>query len=72
MYIVIKEKTINIFKVKIFRLLPLLIHNISLYKFCFESHIRLNSLEQGTSSFKVQVVQGSTFGNILTTMITLK
>ena len=72
MYIVIKEKTNNIFKVKIFRLLPLSILNISLYKFRFEIHIRLNSLEKGTSSFKVQVVQGSTFGNILTTMITLK
>ena len=30
-YIAIKEKTNNIFKVKIFRLLPLSIHNISLY-----------------------------------------
>ena len=71
-YIVIKEKTNNIFQVKIFRPLPLSIHNISLYKFRFESHKRLNSYEQGTSSFKLQVVQGSTFGNILTTMITLK
>ena len=43
MYIVIKEITNNIFKVKIFRLLPLSIHNISLYKFRFQSHIRLNS-----------------------------
>ena len=53
--IVIKEKTNNIFKVKIFRLLPLSIHNISLHKFRFESHIRLNSYRarykfvQGTS-----------------------
>ena len=43
MYIVIKEKTNNIFKVIIFRLLPLSIHNIFLYKFRFESHVRLNS-----------------------------
>ena len=43
MYLVIKEKTNNIFKVKIFRLLPLSNHNLSLYKFRFESHIRLNS-----------------------------
>ena len=43
MYIVIKAKTNNIFKVKIFWLLPLSIHNLSLYKFRFESHIRLNS-----------------------------
>ena len=28
-YIVVKEKTLNIFKVKIFRLLPLSIHNLS-------------------------------------------
>ena len=42
-YIVIKEKTNSIFKVKIFRLLPLSIHNLSLYKFRFGSHIRLNS-----------------------------
>ena len=42
-YIVIKEKTNNIFKVRIFRLLPSSIDNISLYKFCFENHIRLNS-----------------------------
>ena len=28
-YVVIKEKTNNIFKVKIFRLLPLSIHNLS-------------------------------------------
>ena len=62
-----KEKTNNIFKVKIFRLLPLSIHNISLYNFRFESHIRSNSYR---ASYKV--VQGSTFGNILTTMKTLK
>ena len=43
MYIVIKATTNNIFKVKIFWLLPLSIHNLSLYKFRFESHIRLNS-----------------------------
>ena len=43
-YIVIKEKTNKIFKVKIFQLLPLAIHKLSLYKFRFESHIRLNSL----------------------------
>ena len=55
LYIVIKEKTNKIFKVKIFRLLPLSFHNISLYKSRFESHIRLNSyrarykVAQGTS-----------------------
>ena len=65
-------KTNNIFKVKIFRPLPLSIHNISLYKFRFDSI----PIEQGTRSFKVQVVQGSAFimkiGDILTTTITLK
>ena len=55
MYLVIKEKTNNIFKVKIFWVLPLSIDNLSLYKFCFESHIRLNfyraryKLVQGTN-----------------------
>ena len=53
-YIVIKEKPINnIFKVKIFRLLPS-IHNLSLYKFRFEGHIRLNSYRASS-----KVVQGT-------------
>ena len=41
MYIVFKEKTNSIFKVKIFRLQPLSIHKIalSLYKCRFEIHI---------------------------------
>ena len=50
---------------KIFRLLPLSIHNISLYKFRYSI-----AIEQGTRSFKMQVVQDSTFiikiGNIPT------
>ena len=41
--IVIKEKTKNIFKMKIFQLLPLSIHSLSLCKFCFQSNIKLNS-----------------------------
>ena len=41
-YIVIKEKNNNIFKMKIFRLLALSIHNISLYEFRFEGRIRLD------------------------------
>ena len=55
LYIVIKEKNNNILKVKIFPLLALSIHNLSLYKFRFESHISLNSyrgrynLVQGTN-----------------------
>ena len=53
-YIVIKEKTNNIFKVKIFRLLPLSVHNTSLNKFRFESHIRLNSYRA-----RYNVVQGT-------------
>ena len=52
-YIIIKEKTNNIFKMKIFRLLPLSIHHLSLYKFRFESHITLNSYRA-----KYNVVQG--------------
>ena len=54
MYILIKEKTNDIFKVKIFRLLPLSIHDISLYKFHFESHIRFNSYRA-----RYRVVQGT-------------
>ena len=53
-YVVIKEKNNNIFKVKIFPLLPLSIHNLSLYKFRFESHIRLNSYRA-----RYNVVQGT-------------
>ena len=53
-YIVIKEKTNNIFKGKIFRLLLLSIHNLSLNIFCFESHIRLNSYRA-----RYNVVQGT-------------
>ena len=39
---------------KIFWLLPLSIHNISLYKFRFESHIRFNSYRA-----RYKVVQGT-------------
>ena len=39
---------------KIFRLLPLSIHNLYLYKFCFERHIRLNSYRT-----RYKVVQGT-------------
>ena len=53
-YIVIKEKTDNIFTVKIYRLLPLSIHSLSLYKFRFESQIRLNSYKA-----RYNVVQGA-------------
>ena len=52
LYIVIKEKLIT-FLVKIFRLLHLSIHNISLYKFCFASHIILNSYRA-----RYKVIQG--------------
>ena len=52
--IVIKEKANIIFKVKVFRLLPLSVHNLSLYKFHFESHIRLNSYRG-----RYNVVQGT-------------
>ena len=52
-YIVSKEKN-NIFKAKLFWLLPLSIHSLSLYKFHFESHIRLNS-----SRASYNVVQGT-------------
>ena len=31
----------NIFKIKIFQLLSVSIHNVSLYKFRFESHIKI-------------------------------
>ena len=34
-----QQKTNNIFKMKIFRLLPLLIHNISLYKYIYIIYI---------------------------------
>ena len=47
-----------------------------MYKFRFESHIRLNSYKARYKVVKVQIVQGSTsiirFGNILTITITLK
>ena len=39
---------------KIFRLLPLSIHNLSFYKFCFERHRRLNSYRA-----RYKVVQGT-------------
>ena len=51
---------------KIFRLLPLSIHNISLYKARFESHIRLNSYRarykvvQGTSRIRYTNNNGNT------------
>ena len=74
-HIVIKEKTDNIFKVKIFRLRHLLIHNLSLYKFRFESHIRLNSCRgrykviQGANQCSASIIR---LGNILAITITLK
>ena len=49
-----KGKTNNIFKVKIFSATALSVHNLSLYQFRFESHIRLNS-----DSARYKVVQGT-------------
>ena len=53
-YIVIKAKTNNIFKVIIFRLLHLSNHDISLYKFHLKAHIRFNSYRA-----RYEVVQGT-------------